>query len=202
MLTLLAQNDKRMRFLRRLLRNLLRMTRYYVILRSERKRATWGSQPYTKNNYGKEKKQKPKYRVKSQLVKLPEEVKIPKTSADLIVITKAKNLFSYVFQITKNSPKKFRQTFVTKLQTLAMQVIENLYRANEKILSKDDIESANERKKYQEEAMIDLKMMEYFAMLALENECILFKQYEQIAKQGAECLILLVNWIKSDKKRQ
>ena len=50
--------------------------------------------------------------------------------SELIVITKAKELCSYVMTVTQKSPKHFRFTFVTRMQNLSLDVIENLYRAN------------------------------------------------------------------------
>ena len=50
--------------------------------------------------------------------------------SELTVITKAKDLCSYVMNVTQKSPKQFRFTFVTRLQNLALSAIENLFRAN------------------------------------------------------------------------
>lgn len=147
-----------------------------------------------------EEKRKFVYKVKSKFVgdgDISTKVKVPITASELIVITKSKDLCNYIFLITKNSAKKFRSTFISKLQNFALCVIENLFRAN----LCDIKEQKEERKKFQDNAMTELKLLEYFALLSFENECILKKHYEQIAKQGSEILILLVNWIKSDKKR-
>lgn len=51
--------------------------------------------------------------------------------SELAVITKAKDLCSYVMTVTDKSPKRFRFTLVAKLQNYALNIIENLYRANE-----------------------------------------------------------------------
>ena len=42
-----------------------------------------------------------------------------------MVITKAKELCSYVMTVTQKSPKHFRFTFVTRMQNLSLDVIEN-----------------------------------------------------------------------------
>ncbi len=52
-------------------------------------------------------------------------------NSELSVITKAKELCSYVMTVTDKSPKRFRFTLVSKLQNYALDVIENLYIANE-----------------------------------------------------------------------
>lgn len=142
-----------------------------------------------------------KYKPKSKLIKWPEEVKVRINASELMVISKAKDLVSYVFVISKNTPKKFRQTFVNRLQNYGLDCIENLYKANEIMLSKTKPENYEKRLTFQNNATTSLRLLEYFALLAYENECILLKQYSQIVKLGSECAIMIANWIKSDKSR-
>lgn len=61
--------------------------------------------------------------------------------SELTVITKAKDLCSYVMTVTQKSPKQFRFTFVSRLQNLALSAIENLFRANDVFVSKTDANS-------------------------------------------------------------
>lgn len=49
---------------------------------------------------------------------------------DLIVITRAKELSSYIFDISEKAPKKFRFTFISRLQNYSLDILENLIRAN------------------------------------------------------------------------
>ena len=121
--------------------------------------------------------------------------------SELIVITKSKDLCSYVLVITQKSPKHFRYTFVNRLQNLAIDVIESLIRANDVFITKTDILSQRERANYQRRAMTDLKLLGYIALLSMEQQCILPKQYEQIARQVSDCCNLLGAWMNSDKKR-
>lgn len=121
--------------------------------------------------------------------------------SELTVITKAKDLCSYVMTVTQKSPKHFRYTFVNKLQNLALSVIENLFRANDVYVSKQDIPAQKERLGFQRAAMTDLKLLGYMAMLSMEQVCILPKQYEQIARQVADCQNLLGAWMNSDRRR-
>lgn len=107
-----------------------------------------------------------------------------KTQSELTVITKAKDLCSYIFTVTQKSPKQFRFTFTSKLQNLAMEIIENIYRANETFVEKGDKDAFEKRSDFQHEAMTDLKLLSYFAMLAMENTAITAKQYEQISIQA------------------
>ena len=46
--------------------------------------------------------------------------------SELMVITKAKELCAYVMTVTQKSPKHFRFTFVTRMQNLSLDVIENI----------------------------------------------------------------------------
>ena len=121
--------------------------------------------------------------------------------SELTVITKAKDLCSYVMTVTQNSPKHFRYTFVSRLQNLALSVIENLFRANDIFASKTDPYAQRERMDYQRAAMTDLKLLGYMALLSMEQQCILPKQYEQIARQVSDCRNLLGAWMNSDRRR-
>ena len=121
--------------------------------------------------------------------------------SELQIITKAKELCAYVMTVTQKSPKHFRYTFVSKLQNLSLSVIENLYRANEVYVEKNDSEAIERRRELQRTAMADLKVLAYFSMLAMEQQCILAKQYEQIARLSTDCQNLLGAWMNSDKKR-
>ena len=121
--------------------------------------------------------------------------------SELTVITKAKDLCSYVMTVTQNSPKHFRYTFVSRLQNLALSVIENLFRANDIFASKTDPYAQRERMDYQRAAMTDLKLLGYMALLSMEQQCILPKQYEQIARQVSDCRNLLGACMNSDRRR-
>ena len=69
--------------------------------------------------------------------------------SELAVITKAKDLCSYVMTVTDKSPKRFRFTLVAKLQNYALDIIENLYRANEVFVKAGDREKAQQRIDFQ-----------------------------------------------------
>lgn len=124
-----------------------------------------------------------------------------KTQSELSVITKAKDLCSYVMTITQRSPKHFRYTFVSRLQNLCLDIMEHLYRANTIFVSKNDPGACGKRLEFQHQALTELKLLGYFALLAMEQKCILPKQYEQIARLSSDCQNMLGAWINSDKKR-
>lgn len=121
--------------------------------------------------------------------------------SELAVITKAKDLCSYVMTVTDKSPKRFRFTLVAKLQNYALDVIENLYRANEVFVKAGDREKAQQRIDFQHQALTKLKLLGYMAQLSMEQGCILPKQYEQITKKIHDCQNMLGAWLNSDRKR-
>jgi hypothetical protein len=103
--------------------------------------------------------------------------------------------------VTQKSPKQFRFTFVTRLQNYALDVIENIYYANEIFIGKGFERNAEKRLELQQRALTTLKLIAYVSELAMTQQCLIFKQYEQIAKLTTDCQRLLGAWINSDKKR-
>jgi hypothetical protein len=111
-----------------------------------------------------------------------------------------------------------------------MDVIENIYRANEVFVAIPEARSARnhdrneasarqgmsevgghgsqssrssleKRLDFQHQALTSLKILAYFAEMAMTQKCILPKQYEQIAKLATDCQHLIGAWINSDNKR-
>ena len=121
--------------------------------------------------------------------------------SELAVITKAKDLCSYVMTVTDKSPKRFRFTLVAKLQNYALDIIENLYRANKVFVKAGDREKSQQRIDFQHQALTELKLLGYMAQLSMEQGCILPKQYEQITKKIHDCQNMLGAWLNSDRKR-
>mgnify|MGYP002535099321 FL=1 len=123
-----------------------------------------------------------------------------KTKSELQVVTSAKNLCSYVLIATNKSPKTFRFTLVSRLQNLTLDIIENVYRANEIFVQSKNLQNMQKRLEFQHSALTDVKILAYISLLAREQGCILPKQYEQISKLASDCQYLLGAWIKSDKR--
>ena len=128
------------------------------------------------------------------------DTKIPSDSSELIVITKMKKLTAYVITITEKSPKKFRAVFINRMQNYCLDCIENLLEANS--IRMDSMKNKERRRECQRMAFLKLKLLGYISFLALENQCILKKQYQQISLQLSDCINLLVAWRKSDAERK
>lgn len=103
--------------------------------------------------------------------------------------------------VTDKSPKRFRFTLVSRLQNYGLDVIENLISANEIYVSVSTGEDAKERLLLQRKAMKSLKLIGYISELAMQQQCILPKQYEQITKMVYDAENLLGAWMNSDRKR-
>lgn len=122
-------------------------------------------------------------------------------ASDLTVIMKTKDLCSYIMTVTQKSPKYFRFSFVNRLHNLALDIIENLYMANSYFVSKDRPEELEKRLALQREAYTKLKLLGYVSYLAMEQGCILSKQYKVISKLIFDSENLLRAWKAGDQKR-
>lgn len=122
-------------------------------------------------------------------------------ASELSVITKAKDLCSYIMTITDKSPKRFRFTLVSRLQNYGLDIIEYLIKANEIYVPNVQSKEMADRVNLQRSAMSRLKLLGYISELAMKQQCILPKQYEQITKQVYDVQNLLGAGMNSDKKR-
>ena len=122
-------------------------------------------------------------------------------ASELSVITKPKDLCSYIMTITDKSPKRFRFTLVSRLQNYGLDIIEYLIKANEIYVPNVQSQEMADRVNLQRSAMSRLKLLGYISELAMKQQCILPKQYEQITKQVYDVQNLLGAWMNSDKKR-
>lgn len=95
-----------------------------------------------------------------------------KKKSDLIVITEVKNLATYIITITEKSPKKFRHTFINKMHNYVLEIIKNLYLANEVEVMAGNKDNFLLRKEYQNKALTKLKLLDYISVLSYEDRII------------------------------
>lgn len=120
----------------------------------------------------------------------------------LTILEKSNELGEYIFQITDNAPKKFRFTFVTRMQNIMLDITESLYKANYINLSYQNSDAFRRaRRSYQEKARLSIDMLCYISQIARKQQCILPKHYEQISLRAVELKRMLNGWIRSDTKR-
>lgn len=117
--------------------------------------------------------------------------KLPFNANDLVVITVVKKLGAYVIAITEKLPKKFQGVFVNRMQNYCLDTTEYLLEAN--FIRLDSASNKEKREKFQTEAIVKLKLLDYVSMVAESSGCILTKQYKQISMQIAEAINLIAS---------
>ena len=123
------------------------------------------------------------------------------TQSELQVITFAKNLCSYVMTITQKTPKQFRFSLTGRMQGYVLDIVEELYYANDIYVHPSSRAGWAQRQAHQRKALSTLKLLSYVAQVSLEQGAIQPKQYEQISMQAYNTQNLLGAWIISDQKR-
>lgn len=81
--------------------------------------------------------------------------------SELVVITNAKRLTDYVFIITQKSPKHFRHTLTNRMQNYALDIIEDLYAANDVYITRTDLQACARRLRLQNHAKDSLQRSRY-----------------------------------------
>lgn len=112
---------------------------------------------------------------------------------ELILITKTKKLSELIFKITQTSPKRYRFSLVSKLQNIALDIVSEMYMANDTIVNIRLIEDMDKTisyiKKKDERELTDWEIQKLFE-LQIERE----KKYnERTAKRMEHSLKALTN---------
>lgn len=124
---------------------------------------------------------------------------------DLQVVIKAKDMCAYILDVTQKCPKEHRVTFANRLQNHALDVITDIYFANEIFVA--HLNEANAYKRYttrldyQRAAITKLRLIAYLSQVALERKILTMKQYRIISEKSTEIIIMMAQWIKADKNR-
>lgn len=121
---------------------------------------------------------------------------------ELNVIVKTKELCTYIFTVTASSPKKFRFTLVDRMLNTSLSAISYIYQANDVFIrNEQDVKRMEERVYYQRKAMTQLKLLGYLSHFALQQQCILPKQFEKISRMIYSSCNMLGGWINADLRR-
>lgn len=123
---------------------------------------------------------------------------------DFLILVKAKDLVKHTITITENSrrfPKKYRFTFVNRMQNLTLDIYELINTANE--LNTNDKDALKERLKLQNTAITKCKTMLFLINLCLENQNISLnhKQAEYWARYATNVKNMTISWHNKDKKK-
>lgn len=128
-----------------------------------------------------------------------------KDREQLLIFKQAQDLCTYIMKSTQNSPKQFRFTFTTRIQNISMDIVRDIYRANniyvKNIHQVGASHAISQRLQLQRDAMANIQLLMYFAHLAQQQKALTVKNYEQIATMGSGIKGALVMWIRSDDKR-
>lgn len=128
-----------------------------------------------------------------------------KNREQLLIFKQAQDLCTYIMKGTQNSPKQFRFTFTTRIQNMSMDIVRDIYRANNIYVK--DIQDAgasyaiNQRLQLQRDALANIQLLMYFSQLSLQQKAITTKNFEQIATMGSGIKGAIIMWIRSDEKR-
>lgn len=122
-------------------------------------------------------------------------------ASDLAVFAKAKELCSYVMECTQKSPEAFRFTCVTRMQSLALDVVERLFRANDVFASKGDRQSLDRRLELQRGAPTAAEPLCHMSEMAMGRGRILPRRFERVACLSADRQNTTGAWMNSDGKR-
>lgn len=114
----------------------------------------------------------------------------------LYVITCFEKVMDYLFKACESSPKKFRYSFVMRIEQLLLEIEECLISANMTRL--EDMR----RKEHQEKAKMKLTVLSSVLRIAMNQKCIAFSHYENATKLISDTMTYLDKWMKSDDMRR
>lgn len=120
----------------------------------------------------------------------------PSKKGTLYVITCFEKAVDYLFNVLENAPKKYRYSFVMRIESLLLDIDECLVSANMTRLED------KKRKEYQEEARVKITVLCSFLRMASKEKCISFSHYENATGLLSDILLYLEKWMKSDEERR
>ena len=124
---------------------------------------------------------------------------------EFVLLAKAKDLIKHTWLMTDNTkryPKKYRFSFVNRMQELLLDIYELINTANE--LNVMDKEALKERLKYQNAAITKCKTLLFMIDLSLDNKNIALdsRQAQAWAKYVLDVKNMAVKWHAKDRERK
>lgn len=103
--------------------------------------------------------------------------------------------------ITQKSPKQFRFSLIWRMQGYVLDIVEELYYANDIYVTPASRAGWTQRQAHQRKAMATLKLLSWVSQVSMEQGAIQPRQFQQISEQCWNTQNLLGAWIISDHKR-
>lgn len=120
----------------------------------------------------------------------------PSKKGTLYVITCFEKSVDYLFNVLENAPKKYRNSFVMRIESLLLDIDECLVSANMTRLED------RKRREYQDEARVKITVLCSILRMASNQKCISFSHYENATSLLTDTLLYLEKWMKSDEERR
>lgn len=123
---------------------------------------------------------------------------------EFLLLVKTKDLIEYTLEVTDNSkrfPKKYRFTFVNRMQNIVLDIYELINTANE--LNTNNKDTLTERLKLQNEAITKCKTMLFLIDLCLKKESIGIdhRRAEVWSKHVCNVKNMTINWHTKDRAK-
>lgn len=115
------------------------------------------------------------------------------------ILNKAEKVELYVFMITDKSPKKLRCDIVPTVRNIAIQITNNISKAN--IYNIGDSGQLKKRQECQSEALINLRLLEVQAEICNKMNYITNAQLTNLSQLTFELYNMITKWTESDLVR-
>ena len=96
--------------------------------------------------------------------------------------------------ITQKSPKQFRFSLIGRMQEYVLNVVEEMYYANDIYVNPASRAGWAQRQAHQRKAMATLKLLSWVAQVSMEQGAIQPTQFQQISEQCWNTQNLLGAW--------
>ena len=105
----------------------------------------------------------------------------------LQIITKVKKTITYITKTLENFPNK-EHILKNNIEDTFYELLKNIYKGN---IHKDAF--------YMKEAIVNIRMIEYYTKQSLEKKILSYKKYENLGKYLLEINKMINSWIKYEK---